>query len=136
MAWIKVFHFMFVFIWVGSLMTLTRMMIKHHTYEAATREVMANLYSRIYYVAQLPSMVIAVTLGMILISSLDQSGSMGWFHMKISLAMMMIMCDVVCSRFVTKLQAEGSNKGVHVLHGVSGLLLVGIAVSLYVVRAA
>ena len=135
MGWVKVFHFIFVFIWVGSLMNLTRMMIKHHSYDLQTREVLAGLYSRSYYYMQLPCMLMGVTLGMVLIAQLDQTKSLGWFHMKLAFAMGMIMCDVLCSRFVQKIRdEEGGSKGYGMVHGISGLLLLGIAISLYVVR--
>lgn len=135
MGWVKVFHFVFVFIWVGSLMTLTRMMMKHNSYTEEVKEVMVNLYSRFYNFAQLPSMIIAVTLGMILIGQLDQSKNLGWFHMKLTLAMSMIFCDILCHRFIQRMrEGSGNPRMAHVLHGVSGLLVVGIAVSLYVLR--
>lgn len=133
----KFFHVLFVFIWIGSLMTLTRFMGYHVKEEDATQVRLALLYKRIYSLVQFPCMVVAVTLGLFLWYHLDLSYRPGWFHMKLFFAFGLIVCDLICGRLIRQLnEAPDHSRGVpyKILHGVTGLLLIGVLFSGIVVR--
>jgi uncharacterized membrane protein len=90
-----------------------------------------------YNFVQFPCMILAVLLGLILWSQLDLSHKPGWFHMKLTFALGLVVCDLVCGYFVRKLNEEPDHsRGVpyKILHGMTGLLLIGILFAGIVVR--
>lgn len=137
MTIVKFLHLLCVFIWIGGLMSLTRLMGYHVKETPEVQARLAKLYHRMYFFVQLPTMVLAVVMGLILWSQLDLSYHPGWFHMKLTFAAGLVACDLVCMRFVKQL-AEGpdqsNGKQYKMLHGMTGLLLILVLVSGVIVR--
>ena len=137
MGVIKVIHVICVLVWVGQLMTLSRLMACHAKEEREATESEVTLCSRLYYFAQMPAMLIGVTTGLILIGGVDLSFKPGWFHMKLMFIFLMIGVDLLMGRMVARL-GRGAGFGpaakYKMIHGMAGLALIGVAVSLYVVR--
>ncbi|MCB1135413.1 MAG: CopD family protein [Chlamydiia bacterium] len=137
MAIIKMLHVLCVFIWVGNLLMLSRFMGYHVKEDEGTQLRMAALYRRMYYFIGMPTMCLAVFFGLILLSGVDLSYKPGWFHMKLTFILVMIVLDTMCGRMVSKLsEAADRSRGIKykIFHGVTGLTLIAILVSLYVVR--
>jgi putative membrane protein len=137
MAIVKVLHVLCVFIWIGNLLNLSRLM-GYHVKEAPEVQVrMARLYQRLYYFIGMPTMTLSLVFGMILISRVNLEYKPAWFHMKLTFVAIILLCDVACGRFVARLNREtdsGRGASYKALHGVLGLMLIGILVSVYVVR--
>jgi putative membrane protein len=137
MAWIKALHLLCIFMWLGTLLSLTRFMGYHPKEDVDTQMRMAKLYKRIYKFIQFPSMVVAVALGLFLLTKLDLGYKPGWMHMKLTFAFGLILCDFWCGRCIKRLNIEpelGRGVKFKILHGVTGLLLIGVLISGIVVR--
>lgn len=137
MSVVKFFHVLFVFIWIGGLLSLTRLMGYHCKEEDQVQRRLALLYKRMYFFVQMPSMILAVVCGLILWATTDLSYHPGWFHMKLTFASVLIVCDVISGFWVMQLQKEPDHsKGVRykILHGITGLALMGVLFSSLVVR--
>ena len=134
---IKYLHLVAVFIWIGSLMSLTRFMGYHVKESVDTQMRLSKLYYRMYRLIQFPTMVVAVVLGTVLISQLDLSYKPGWFHIKLTCALGLIACDLFCGHCVRKLVLEPDcSRGAKykALHGITGLMLMGLLLGSVVVR--
>lgn len=137
MTVLKLIHVLSAFIWVGNLLCLTRLMGYHVREDQATQVNLARLYKRMYFFISLPMMFLTVILGAVLLLNFQNGVSMGWFHMKLTFAMGLIVCDFFCGRHVLRLNRETEQgKGVKfkILHGVTGLALIGVLTSGIVVR--
>lgn len=137
MAWIKALHVIAVFIWIGSLMTLTRFMGYHVKECCETQMRLAKLYHRIYRLVQFPTMMVAIVLGLVLAAQYDFTVSPTWMFVKLSAAMGLIMCDFACGRMIGELNREPDltrGSKYKMLHGFTGLLLIAIVISATVVR--
>lgn len=134
---IKALHVTCVFIWMGNLLTLTRLLGYHTNEDKHTQLQMAKVYKRMYNFISLPTMILAVVLGMFLMTQLDLKEYYGWFYWKLAFVGGLIACDTVCGRWVAALSEHSlTGKGVKykILHGVTGLLLIGVIFSIYVLR--
>lgn len=140
MVYLKMFHLLFIIIWMGTLLTLTRLLGYHVKLDEATQLKMAKVYKRIYNFVDMPSMIAAIILGLFLLmtkaSSMDLS--QGWFHMKMTFVVLLVVVDVACGKWIQQLElTPDTGRGVKykILHGVAGLLLIGILFSVYVLHA-
>lgn len=129
MGFIKLLHLICVFTWIGNLMCLTRLMGYHAKEDAATQAHLARLYRRMYKFVSLPTMCLTIILGIVLMVNLPKGPSMGWLHMKLTFALGMIIVDILCGKEISRLnQGHITGRGVKykIMHGVTGLLLIGI----------
>ena len=137
MAWVKALHVISLFIWIGTLLSLTRLMGYHVKEEPDTQMRMAKIYKRMYRLVQFPTMIVAIVLGVVLLTQLDLSYKPGWLHMKLTFAAGLIICDWMCGRNVARLNVEPDlSKGVRykMLHGITGLMLIGVLVAGIAIR--
>lgn len=137
MATMKMLHVLFMIIWVGNLLALTRLLGYHVKQTKEVQLALGNLYFRMYYFVGLPSLVITVTLGIILLMNKTLGPNPGWFHMKLTLAVLLIGCDFITGKWIRPLRENvDTTRGVKykILHGVCGLLLIGILFSIYVLK--
>jgi len=134
---VKLLHVLAVFIWIGNLLALTRLMGYHVKQEAETQKRLAAIYQRMVRFIGVPSMILAITCGVVLLGGLDLSHKPGWFHMKLTFLLGLIIADVCVMRQVSQLTEsvqEGRGVRYKVLHGVVGLMLIGVLCSVYIVR--
>lgn len=134
---VKALHVLFVFIWVGNLLALTRLMGYHVKEDPDTQLRLGRLYRRMYYLVGLPSLVLALTFGLISLMNVDWSYKTGWFHMKLTFVVLMFLADAAVAGFVKKLSVSpDKSRGVpyKVAHGIVGIALIGILCSVYLVR--
>lgn len=134
---IKVLHVMCVFIWIGNLLALTRFMGYHVKEEEKTQMRLAKIYRRMNNLVTLPAMGLSIIFGAILLWQLDSQKGLNWFFFKMLFAVGLMICSVVCMQFISDLNVRPAiGRGVRykILHGVCGLLLIGVLVSIYVLR--
>lgn len=137
MSIVKALHVICVFIWVGNLLTLTRLMGYHVKEDENTQRQMAKIYKRMYNFIGLPTMTLSILFGMILITALDHTQKLAWFYWKLVFVAGLIVCDITCGKWVTILNFEtetGRGLKYKILHGVTGLMFIGVIVSIYVIR--
>ena len=137
MAIIKLLHVICVFIWIGNLLCLTRLMGYRVKEDAVTQAGLARILKRMYSFISLPSMCLALLFGFILLPSIDLRDAGGWFHMKLTMAFGLIVCDIATGRAIAAFSEEPeTGRGVKykILHGVAGLLLIALLSSTFLVR--
>jgi uncharacterized membrane protein len=85
----KFFHVFFLFLWLGSLVMLFNWLkIKANGLECRKH----------YFSFQLPCMLIAIFLGIFLLINSPEKLKQGWFHMKLTGALALIVCDIWSGR--------------------------------------
>jgi putative membrane protein len=134
---IKAFHVFFMIAWVGQLMVLLRLLAKHDDQPEEAKLKLGEFYSRAYNFGQLPAMILALTFGLVLISQVNLAYKPGWFHMKIFMIMVLVGCDQICAKWVGAISrghTPPKARAAHALHGVTGLTIIAIVISVYVVR--
>lgn len=134
MAIVKALHVLCVFVWIGNLLALTRLMGYHVKEDELTQRNLARLYKRMYSLVGLPSLILAIAFGVTLLMNLPNKPAI-WFHIKMTFFIPLLICDFICGRYVTELnKAPDLTRGIKykVLHGMCGLMLLGIIVTIYV----
>lgn len=137
MTIIKVLHVLFIFVWIGNLLCLTRFLGYLCKEDPATQIRLAKICKRMYLFADLPSMILAIVLGLVLLYYVQFGQSLGWFHMKMTFALLLIICDIVCGKMIFTINKQGfatSCVKYKILHSLTALMLIGTLISIYVVR--
>ncbi len=138
MNWLKIAHVLLVFIWVGNLITLSRLLGYHVKESFEVQRVVAKWYKRMYYFIDLPCMVLAVCIGLfILLTRAKIQHPAPWLHMKLTLSFIIIVCDIYIGVQIAKLAKQPVNsKGVKfkIVHAILGLCLLGILIAIYGMR--
>lgn len=136
MTIIKALHVLCVFIWMGNLLALTRLMGYHVKQDEHTQRSMAKLYKKMYTLVGLPTLVFAILFGIIMLI-LSPTKPTVWFHVKMTFFIPLFICDIVCGRYIMQLnQKTDLSRGVKykILHGICGLMLIGILGTIYVLK--
>lgn len=130
---IKFFHVLFIFVWMGSLLMLTRLL----AYQAKESDeifcAMNRVNKRIYLFIDLPSMVLAVSLGIASILLKEMDWKAPWLHLKLTFAFFLICCDVMCGTLILKGRRH-SKAFYQILHGLTGLFLIVVLVAIYILK--
>lgn len=137
MTWIRALHVLCVVTWVGNLFALTRLLATYPKLSKEAQKPVLELCQKMSRFIGFPTMCGAVTFGMILIADVNFGYKPGWFHMKLTFILVMIICELMAGRFVASL-SEGISFGnalrAKLVHIFSGIALIGIISSLYIVR--
>ena len=140
-GWIKFVHVLGVFIYAGGFLTLTRMAAKAVRYETAASR--TDAYGTL---VRMHKFVDWGGLGMMLLAGLyilmkDPAGTEymreGYFHMKLTFVIGILVCDFLTTRKLFALKGEGPQPGpgfFRIMHGTVGLCLIGIFAAIYIVR--
>lgn len=142
MAILKLLHVLFVFVWVGTLLTLTRLLGYLVKEPQPVQERMIKIIRRVYLFVDLPSMILTVIFGIVLLIFKDINWKAPWLHMKLTLAFLLIVCDVVTGRLIAQhvkmVMKEGIKVGprYQIVHGIAGIIFIGILIAIYVFKAA
>lgn len=134
---LKFFHVLFLFIWVGGLLTLTRLMGYHSKQSIETQLSLGKIYRRMYLFVDLPSMCAAIILGVVLLIFKDINLKAGWFHMKMTFTVLLVVCDIIAGTQACELAkrtVKGRGIAYKILHAVTALLLIGILISIYILK--
>lgn len=135
---LKLLHVLFIFIWIGSLLALTRLMGYHAKQTEETQRSLGKIYRRMYLLVDLPAMVLAIFLGVVLLVLKGINLKAGWFHMKMTFTVLLVICDIYAGRqafYLSKHLVGGKGVKYKILHGLTALFLIGVLVSIYIFKA-
>ena len=113
---IKVFHLIFLFLWLGSLFILPHLI----------REKFSGCF-RFYKKYELPCMIFAVISGILLLLLNPEKLKMGGFHMKLTCVFILIGIDLWTARQAYLFQKTGHIQSKALLRGVQLLIFFFIA---------
>jgi uncharacterized membrane protein len=109
----------------------------HVKEDEQTQMRMARLYRRMYNFVGLPTMMLTIVFGAFLFLEIDPDKGINWLVFKIFFVLGLVICDVVCGQFISSLnQKPETGRGIQykILHGIAGLLLIGVIVCIYIFR--
>lgn len=138
MAILKLLHVLFVFVWVGSLLALTRLLTYQAKEAPDVQLKLGKILRRMYCLIDFPSMVLAVGFGLTLLFLKDMNWKAPWLHMKLTFAFLLIVTDLVCGFSIykhSKTAIAGRGIKYQILHGVAGLFFIGVLVAIYILKA-
>lgn len=137
MDFLKLFHILFIFVWIGSLLTLTRL-LAYIAQESPEMQIkLSKICRRMYFFVDLPSMIMVLALGISVIIGKGVDMKAGWLHMKWTFAFLLILCDLITGRQIVKLgRAPIKGKGTlfKIFHGMTALFLIGALASIYIIK--
>ena len=133
MAILKLLHVLFVFIWIGGLLMLTRMLGYQAKESDATFQAMNRINKRIYFFIDLPSMLLAVFFGLLLLFLKDMNWKAPWLHLKLTFAFLLIICDIVCGTLIAKGRRH-PRLFYQIFHGVTGLFFIIVLIAIYIMK--
>lgn len=139
-GWLKWLHVLGMVIYAGGFLALTRLVGHAVRFESAqSREDAYRIFKRMHKFVDWGGLAIMVGTGLYILLA-DPAGKaylkQGYFHMKLTFVILLLVCDIVFTKKLFSLQAAGPQpkKALFMaLHGVAGLLLVGTLVSVFVV---
>ena len=142
MLWVQFLHVLGMVVYVGGFLALTRLTGKAVVFESeASRADAYRTYRRMHMFADWGGLAIMLVCGLILLIAdpfAKDYMKQGYFHMKLTFVVGILICDVFFSRLLFfRLRAEGPQpkKAIFAaLHGIAALLVVGVLVSIYVIR--
>ena len=112
--WIKAFHLIAVITWFAALFYLPRLFVYHAMSEdSASIERFKVMERKLLRGIMTPSMIVAVGLGLWLISLMPGYMSQGWMHAKLFLVVLLLGYHHWCGRLV-KTFANNANTRSHV----------------------
>ncbi|MGA1207358.1 MAG: protoporphyrinogen oxidase HemJ [Litorivicinaceae bacterium] len=112
--WIKAFHLIAVITWFAALFYLPRLFVYHAMSEdSASIERFKVMERKLLRGIMTPSMIVAVGLGLWLISLMPGYMSQGWMHAKLFLVVLLLGYHHWCGRLV-KTFANDANTRSHV----------------------
>lgn len=132
MAWWLTFHLLGVVLWTGGLLAISRM-AAYHTVEAPeVQPRFAWVEWRMYWLVAVPGLVITlITAAGLLSTGPLPYMSLGWFHAKLGLVVLLLVLHAVLHVKLKALKArpEGQRKAVFsAVHGTIGLTLIGLLI--------
>ena len=142
MAWVKFLHVLGMIVYVGGFMALTRLTGKAVKYESEVSRADAyRMYRRMHIFADWIGLAITIVCGLILllVDPWDKNYlQQGYFHMKLTFFVGIMICDVIFTRMLFfRMRPDGpqpSKALFAALHGMAGLLLMGLLISIFVIR--
>lgn len=119
MVFLKLLHLFALFLWLGGLLALLRLSVGGGT------QALRALYLRV----DLPCMVVAIGAGVVLLLHMPEKMKMGWFHLKLTCALGLVVCDVLCG---VRLHAKRVRRlAGWILYGVALCLLALLLLAVY-----
>jgi|GEM_PF-815441 len=152
-GWFLAFHLIGLFIYIGGLLNLSRLLGYHVKEEAAVRERLSWMEKRMYFFVTLPGLVIAVVFGLLMLYGVGSGSDLGvahylkprvqagdveipsyWyatFHAKFLLITILVCLDIYMGREIVKLGKGGEPpkaKKFKILHGLMALTIISIVI--------
>jgi len=139
--WLKWIHVLGMVIYVGGVLTLTRLLGHAVRFEtAASRADAYRVLKRMHVFVDWGGLLLMLAAGLWLLVA-DPLGKaymkQGYFHMKLLCMVALIVLDIVLSRRLFRLQGDGPQPkatSFRILHGVAGLALLGALAAVFIVR--
>lgn len=129
------FHLVGAVLWIGTLLTIARILVVHAQEPASVRPRFSHLERRLDSYSAVPGALVTLVTGLVQIG-LEPAGYFRfalWLHIKLVLVIVMFGVHLVLSLRLRKLTSEPADqpigKGLFAaMHGTLGLLLVGVVV--------
>ncbi len=137
MNYIKLLHILFMIIWVGQLLSLSRLLGYNRKLSVEALKEMVPLYYRMYLFVEVPSMILAIGTGVLLMLNKMEVLKMPYFHLKLTLVGLLVILDFVLGKSILDLKHNVVKEGVvkyKILHGLCGLVLIGVLYAIYVMK--
>lgn len=137
MNWLLVVHLLGVIFWMGGLLILSRMLGYHVKEELAVQTRLSAIEKRLYWGALMPGLILTLGTGVWLLLERPELLKNPGFHIKLTLVVVGIAAQFVIQRFIASLRDEPRKGGAgryKAVHAVLGVVLIGILVSIFVVR--
>jgi len=136
------FHLLGLILYVGGFLALSRWLAKAVRFESADARTEAyRVLVRMHKFVDWPGLGMAVLTGLyMLMVGNKHMGYMreGYFHIKLTFVLVLVVCDVIVTKKLFALNGEGKQPSAtpfRIIHGVSGLALIGILAAMYFGRA-
>lgn len=94
---------------------------------------MNRINKRIYFFIDLPSMILAVALGLTLLFLKDMNWKAPYLHLKLTFAFFLIVCDCICGVIIARGKRH-SRALYQAFHGMTGLFLIVILFAIYILK--
>lgn len=138
MAILKLFHVFVVFLWIGSLLMLSRFLAYQAKEPPEVQLKIGRMLKRFYLAVDLPSMILSVGLGFtsIFIKGVDWRAP--WLHMKLLFVFFLIVFDLIIGKLTLKHSLTpivGKGRRFKIVHSASGLCFIGVLVAIYIFKA-
>ena len=139
--WLKWIHVLGVIIYIGGLLTLTRVLGRAVKFEtAASRDDAYRIFRRMHKLVDWGGLALLLGAGLWLVMT-DPMGKsylkQGYFHLKLTCFFALVVCDIVLTRKLFRMTGEGEQPSptlFRILHGIAGLALMGALFAVFVVR--
>ncbi len=139
MAIVKLFHVFVVFIWMGSLLMLSRLLAFQAKEPPEIQKKIGKILKRMYLGVDLPSMLLTIVLGATSIIIKGVNWKAPWLHMKLMFVFFLIVCDFYIGRKIILHSEEpitGKGRSFKIFHSVAGLCFIGVLVAIYILKPA
>ncbi|PKM28687.1 MAG: protoporphyrinogen oxidase HemJ [Gammaproteobacteria bacterium HGW-Gammaproteobacteria-11] len=114
--WIKAFHIIAVVTWFAGLFYLPRLFVYHaQSEDSISRERFKIMERKLYRGIMLPSMVLAVGLGLAMLVMVPGWMSQGWMHAKLVLVAALIAYNFVCGSMLKRFASDQNTRS-HVFY--------------------
>jgi len=139
--WLKWIHVLGMVIYVGGLLTLTRLLGHAVRFESpASRADTYRVLKRMHVFVDWGGLLLMLVAGVWLLVA-DPMGKLymkqGYFHIKLTCMVVLIVGDILLSRKLFALQADGPQPKAtffRIMHGLAGLALLGALAAVFLVR--
>ena len=141
MDWIKWLHVLGVILYAGGLMGLTRLLGHAVRFKGEdSRADSYRVFKRMHKFVDLGGLGILLVTGLLLLIT-DPWGKeymkQGYFHMKLTCVLVLVVCEVLFSWKLFRLEAAGPQPKAtffRIVHGLIGLAIMGALLAIFVVR--
>ncbi len=137
MDYFKLLHLLFLLIWIGNLLALTRLLGYRKKLSPEAMGELLPLLRRMYLFVGLPSLVLVLSFGGVLLTMADLGKSLGWLHMKLTASVLLIVIDMLIGSAIEKGVSGGSLPSpakFRLYHGGVGLLVIAALFSVVVLH--
>ncbi|MFN3581478.1 MAG: CopD family protein, partial [Pseudomonas sp.] len=101
--WIKAFHIIAVVTWFAGLFYLPRLFVYHaQSEDSISKERFKIMERKLYRGIMLPSMVVALGLGIWLLMLAPAWMQQGWMHAKLALVALLVVYQFVCGAMLKR----------------------------------
>ena len=114
--WIKAFHIIAVVTWFAGLFYLPRLFVYHaQSEDSISKERFKIMERKLYRGIMMPSMVVAIALGIWLVWLVPAWLSQGWLHAKLGLVAALLVYHFTCAGMLKQFAADRNTRS-HVFY--------------------
>lgn len=114
--WIKAFHIIAVVTWFAGLFYLPRLFVYHaQSEDSVSKERFKVMERKLYRGIMVPSMVVAVALGIWLLMLVPAWLTQGWMHAKLTLVIALIVYHFTCAAMLKSFACDRNTRS-HVFY--------------------